>query len=421
MTRTEVRPLDVTRATVAEIKQAIADKVPLIGISCFGTHDRPDIDELAGIAIIQTPELGINIFPNLAGKNYLRLRIITQGEVRKLGEDAWYKLLQEGCLAIGIAGGPLDDHGEGMKTSATQKVAEFLGVEKKPWLKQLLGYVNHEDNSGKKTIPDGFSGPTGPMIKATWRLLKEDGRMDEMTARAEVFIGQIKLHLVDQKRFEEAKNELKKKIRLIPLTGMKERTLGQVPQIAVIKSDGERACAITRYLHNRHRDLVVIVQIQSSGNFQIHSAKEESVSTEQMDEVVSSLRLAFIDFLNKNLPAKSRVRIDWEESVKDGEQKDTEEIFYYRNARMIFNGTLTQEDVPGLIGEDPSYPFSERSLTNIIISALEECSQKAQVPQTYIDEEAVVEIEEVQEFQREGTRIKVSTSGSGFRITITEQ
>jgi hypothetical protein len=364
-----VKPLDVKRASIARLKQAIADGTPLIGITRFGTHDRPDIDELGGIALIQTKELGAERFPGLAGKNYLRLRVITQEEVRSLGEDAWYKLLKQGCLAIGIAGGPMDDHNQETQTSAVQRVAEFLGAEKKPWLKQFLRYVNHEDNSGKKSIPDGYSGLTGPRVKAAWRLLKEDGKMDEMIARAEGFIQEIKLHLEDQKRFDEAKKELAPKIRLIRLAGEDGQDEQSVPKIAVVISDSERICAVTRNLH--HKDnLVLILQIHSSGNFQIHPAREDSVSTEQMDEIVRDLRLAVARHANKDLPAKDRIEMKPSDFTKDGEVSGARGIFYYRPAHMVFNGSLTQQDVPGLVGKDGTHPFTVRSLTDTIVSAL---------------------------------------------------
>lgn len=363
------RPLNVKRASIARLKQAIADGTPLTGIICFGTHDRPDIDELGGIALIQTKELGAARFPGLAGKTYLRLRVITQEEVTSLGEDAWYKLLKQGCLAIGIAGGPMDDHNQETQTSAVQRVAEFLGVEKKPWLKHFLAYVNHEDNSGKKSIPDGYSGLTGPRVKAAWRLLKEDGKMDEMIAQAEGFIQEIKLHLEDQKRFDEAKKELAPQIRLIKLTGEDVQDRQSVPKIAVARSDNERICAVTRNLHYRD-NLVLILQIHSSGNFQIHHGRENSVSTEQMDEIVSSLRRAVVEHMNKDLPAKDRIQMKPGDLIKDGEVSGARGIFYYRPARMVFNGSLTQKDVPGLVGKDGTHPFTVRSLTDTIVSAL---------------------------------------------------
>jgi hypothetical protein len=365
-----VTPLNVQSASIAQLEQAVLGKHPLVGITCFGTHYRPDIDELAGIALIQMKELGSKFFPNLAGKNYLNLRVITQNEVRDLGEDAWYKLLKQGCLAIGIARGPFDDHNQETQTSATQMVAEFLGVQKKTWLRNLLSYVNHEDNSGQKSIPDGYSGPTGPMIKATWRVLKEDDKIKEMEERAETLIRMIKVHLIDQMRFEKAKKKLAHKIRLVPITETGEQESREGAKIAIVESDSERAVAVTRHLHNKSHDLVLIMQTSSSGNFNIHEAKEGSVSSEEMDQVARALRLHFVNFLNKGREPNKRIRLSEEELVMSGEQEDTHEIFYYPDGKMIFNGALTQRDVPGLVGNTDSYPFTVNSLVRLVTSVL---------------------------------------------------
>lgn len=411
-TKSQVKPLDVTRATVAEIKRAIKEKIPLIGIYWFGTHYKPDVDEVAGVTLLLVSKLSRKFFPEIAEGKTLYLRTITKGDVARLGEDAWYKLLQKGGLAIGIAGGPMDDHGEGTETSAAQKVAEFLGVEKKPWLKQLLGYVNHEDNSGQKSIPDGYSGPTGPMIKATWRVLDEDGRMDEMEERVVGFVKMFQLHLTDQMRFSVAKRELARDIHLVPLNGLPERIPGKIPNIAVAESGSERVVAVTRYLHNKNHDLALIVRISPTGNFSIHEAKEGSVSTEQMDQVVRMLRLHFVNFLNKGRSRK--IRLSDEDLVMYGEQEDTNEIFYYRGANMVFNGSLTQTEVSPLVGDDDNYPFSRRSLVGIITKALEDISPRSLPTQKEADEEA----EAGNTWQTESTTV---ITGSMCKITITRK
>ena len=57
--------INVRRASVDEIKEAVRKRIPLMGIRCFGTHGWPDLDELVAIAIILL--LGGVIFHEVVG------------------------------------------------------------------------------------------------------------------------------------------------------------------------------------------------------------------------------------------------------------------------------------------------------------------------------------------------------------------
>ncbi len=381
---TQQEGLKVSGTSTGRIRHAVKNGQPLLGVTHIATHEWPHLDEIAALTLLTI--YGEKAFPGISSG--FKLSSVSSYQIRKsYGEDAWYELLSEGILTIGTGGGPLDDHyddqGEAHKQgSSTGRVAYFLGIENEPEVKHLLRYVDHEDNNGDSHSLTGTSGETArsaqffmlaTAIKTTWRMMRQEKKEKELIGKVEHFMNMIKMHILDQRAFIEETGKILSTIQKIPLplmTPSSERIT--TPTLVVTRSNSERASAIIRA--NSGKDVVAILQIRSNGQFCLFSAnKSGEVKISQIDDVVKALRSEIIKWKNKNLPAAERIRNDWQETRKEGYHPGTDELYYFREGGMIFNGSLTQPDVPGLVGENvKKFPFNEEILIDIVTIALED-------------------------------------------------
>lgn len=385
MEATKIKGIDVTRASVTEVKQAIAEGIPILGITHVTTHEWPRLDELASLTLITL--YGEKAFPEL--KKGFSLGCVSAENIRKgnYGDDAWYELLRQGHLTIGTGGGPLDDHfdedGASKKQgSAVERVAYFLGIEQEPEVRHLLRYINHENNSGDNPSLTGASGETAvsaqmfmlaTTIKTAWRMLRQKKDEGKMVERVKGFMAIIQDHILDQKSFIDETGKVLGAMKKIPLKLMtldSEKTF--TPTLVVIKSDSERASSIIRA--NSGKNVMGIIQIRSNGQFCFFSANKKSgLKPHQLEDVVKALRSEIISWKNKDLHPSKRIKNNWQETRKEGYHEGTEGLYYFSQGGMIFNGSLTQPDVPGLVGNDArKFPLTEKILVDIVTIALED-------------------------------------------------
>lgn len=112
-------------------------------ISTIVTHDRPHLDEGAGIAVLRS--YGEKIFPGIR-----RAKIeIYDPEKHEDGrsEEAW---LQDGYLFLGVRGGDFDDHPHEKfpHDCVFTLVLEALGLDNDPAWKEIARHVLTEDRHG---------------------------------------------------------------------------------------------------------------------------------------------------------------------------------------------------------------------------------------------------------------------------------
>ncbi len=181
---------------------------------------RPQPDTIVAIFLLRT--YGATIFEGITEASYQVLSQLQQGK-----NEVEY--LKEGIILVDVGGGIFDHHGKEKKTTASNLVAEGLGIIKEPSIQKLLSYAQRDDFYGKGTQSDdpldkafGLSGliaalnkthSTNPslVIETILPLFiahhnQEKSRTDEMPKE---LISLKEKGLFIEKEIEQKKNKLK--------------------------------------------------------------------------------------------------------------------------------------------------------------------------------------------------------------------
>ncbi len=372
--------IDVTKSSIGQIQEAVRRGAPLLNVTSVATHVWPHLDEIAALVLLTM--YGERAFPGIS-ESFELVSLSSYETRRSYGDNAWYPLLSEGILTVGTGGGPLDDHYEGGRSkkegSATERVAYFLGIEKEPEIEHLIRYVEYTDNNGDNPNLTGGSGETArsaqnfmlaTSIKSTWRMMRQQKREVDFIQKMKEFMETIRLHILDQKSFIGETGKVLSQSTRIPLELMSSNRITD-PVLAVIRSDEERASDIVRSSWGKNT-VAATLQIMSNGQFYLSVAtKNGGVPVSQVDDLVKAIRSEIIRW--KNRGGENNIRNDWRETQKEGYHMGTDELYYFRKGSMVFNGSLTQPDVPGLVGENrKKFPLTEKDLVDIVRIALED-------------------------------------------------
>lgn len=363
-TESKAITLRVQTATIEEIVEAFRAKTPMLGIREISTHPRCHLDEVGGMATLR--RYGKRIFPEIQDAE---ITVFTAAHIRqKYGDDefAWARALQDGVLLIGTGGGPLDDHMGDGAPSCLYLIARFLGVEDNPELRHLLTYVNYEDSHGeraelmleeheksaslKSAIKD-FMFATN--IKKVWKVCEEN----QIEVLTRFFIIQVDLGIKAKIEELKAVEEILPKVQYITLPKTLS-TIEGVPELAVIQSDSPWAME-TILKGNGRPNLVAILQIHSSGNFQLHSVGKR-IRLQSVAQIIRE-EIAY---------SKGLEHIDWKTLGVVGDMPGIPEIHFYRakSVERIFNGSYTQPDTPPTIDEF----FTVEKLVKMVCLGLQE-------------------------------------------------
>lgn len=376
--------VNVTEVSLERLKTAVENGEPLIGVHTIATHEFPHLDEAGALTLLTI--YGEKRFPGISSG--FKLGTVSSYQLRRnYGDDAWYKLLNQGILTSGTGGGPLDDHydetGNAKKEgSATERVARFLRIENKPELAHLIRYINHEDNNGETSSFTGASGKTGQsarlfmfatQMKTTWRIMREEKKDQDFIQKMKEFMEMIRVQILDQRSFIFETGGVLATMEKVPLK-MTPLKGDQIPKLVVIESDSERAVPIIRNNSTPADNIVAILHIKSNGQFYVSCLiKDGRMNHRQMEDVVKAIRARIINWKNQGKKPGERINNSWQETRKGGYHPGTEEIFFFQRGGMIFNGSNTQPDVPGLVGDNrKGFPFNKRGLVLTIMTALED-------------------------------------------------
>ncbi len=345
------------------VAKAFSSGTPIEGISQILVHYKPHADELAAIAVLRL--YGETRFPGIKKASIM---LATQARIREDfgdGDTVWVEMVRQGILPVGTGGGPLDDHDTGGRkdASALDRVVKFLEIDNLPEIQHLLTYINYEDSNGERgnlVFKQGEGTPElhqafkqfmfATIIKRTWRVCEEDESADF----ARLFVRQFEIQLEDERNLRQAIPEVLGGVEYRNLPHMTTKK-SEIPVLAIIRSDNNYAKDVLLQ-HNGRPNLVAILQIRSSGNFQLYSVGRRS----RFDDVARMIRGEIILHKNKTRNRYTALKNDWKTAATDGATEEVPEIFYFRaeNSNMIFNGSLTQEDTPPTIG----HFFSEAKL-----------------------------------------------------------
>ncbi len=368
-----MKALNVQKASIEEVVDAFKTRRTMKGIAALATHPRPHADELASIAVLR--KYGSKIFPDVAKAD---LNITTAKWLdSEFGgnEDGlqWARALQKGLLLIGTGNGPFDEHGMESIPSSLYLVAEFLGVDQRPELTDLLTYINYEDSHGEpsNTILNKDSQTPelnhtvkqfnlASMVKKVWRTCKQD----EVEIGYKYFVWLLERVIDDLTEAQRAYEEILPHVTYVPIPSIVSRKRG-IGTLAVLESNS--AHALMAILEkNDQPNLVAILQIEESGQFQIHTVGTRV----NLREVVKVIRTEIVFFKNKNLEKDQQIWLDWRTCSNQGTLLEAPEINFYQASRVqrIFNGGLTQPDTDPILG----VYFEKEDLVAMILLGLDE-------------------------------------------------
>ncbi len=261
------------------------------------THDKPHLDEIAAMWLIE-----------------------------KFGTAEFLeKYVVDGCLTIGVGGGPFDEHPNGgsqakpNECSATL-VAKTLGVEDDPALKVILNFVLIHDIQGGAQPFDlsilvkqvNLLYPDDPKRVIDWAMVALEAKYKEQNA------------------FFEAVDDFSKnaKIEAIQIGN------GQILKMAAINSDNPQMGKYARAKTGGQMD--IFVQRDKEGHTCIFSDKRSGIG---LSDVARVLR-----YMEQKARGKM-VTTDWDELVAEGTVPGAEMWYYHREGQMLLNGSLTNPNV----------------------------------------------------------------------------
>ena len=343
------RPIVCTEATIEELKYAIANRMPIAGITRVVTHHGAHLDEIFTMYIMmRTPE-GEKCFPGVNDVTFM-----TQEELYPfLGEDGFYLALSNGYFLFGTGQGPFDEHADRVKRiSASQMMADYVGLKSTKLGARIystfLNYVNYEDRNGDKLLDNcepKYATIIRPAliagnIKKGWRLV--DAHKKKPSNLIAEVLGFIENEIGAQQLFAEAIEEYKGiQKKTIPLYFLPDHGTRK-PVLLIIESDNDTMVSAAKHVFSTDQTMKmeVLLKINSKGQFYI-----SPMNGTKLTEVIKGLRVLLARKRKSKVPR-------WPELDADGSLEGIEEIFYHKDADTILNGSLTQYDVPGLIGDE---------------------------------------------------------------------
>ncbi|MES2224405.1 MAG: hypothetical protein V4478_00285 [Patescibacteria group bacterium] len=116
-----------------------------LSFSTIALPTRPQPDTIVAIFILK--KYGAAVFPGIEKCAY---KILPLNGIGKSEQE----YMREGTLLLDVGGGIFDHHNHPEKTTASNLVAEALGIKAEPSLKKLLAYAERDDFYGKGTQSD---------------------------------------------------------------------------------------------------------------------------------------------------------------------------------------------------------------------------------------------------------------------------
>ncbi len=286
---------------------------------------RPQPDTLAAIFLLK--RYGKEQFPGIEdAKLEIWQKLEDDG---KTGED----FENDGYILIDIGGGKFDHHDQRGKTTASQLVADFLGVSEEASIAKLLEYVRRDDFFGKGTVSedplDRAFGLSGIITALNKSLPANPQRI------VEIIMPILAAHHNEElKRTKELPEEFHKKVEEGAVHNIEVRQRGKKLKVVFIESESSSMAGYLRSQDGGKFD--VVVQRSSTGHINILTRQAKHLDLRSLAVV---LRM-------EELSARSS---DLEFSVQDlartGRIREIPEWYYDRATNTIQNGGVNPKEV----------------------------------------------------------------------------
>lgn len=256
----------------------------------------------------------------------------------------------QGILPLDVGGSRFDHHNK--NTTATQLVADDLGIASNPALAKVLAYAERDDKYGQGTISQdsldralGLSGLIAALNKA---LPKNPEKV------VEYVIPLLKAHyLEERKRTEDMPREFEEKLQNKQAEVLQARHKGKKIKVVFVESDSPSLTGWLRSAKGPKAD--VVVQKNENGYVNITSRQMKRID----------LRWTAALLRQGELDARARgIKLQEWYLMRAGRIDEIPEWYYDRATNSILNGSIIQKGV-----EPTALSFS--LIKEIVIAGLE--------------------------------------------------
>jgi hypothetical protein len=354
------KAINLQTASLEEIRRAFYQKTPIQGVKILAVHPGAHAEEIGVPAVCYTG-YAEHSFPGIKKASVGTLTTTALNEAKNdlpYGQRNpkglfFYLLKEHKILAFGIGGGLFDEHGKEGEESSLMMFCKHLGIEKKPELQSLLRYLNWEDCNGnlprhvketetasKKVINAAGKFLFPEMVKRRWRRVRNSP--EEIVNQAILsMIVDLEDVILEAQEFPRAMKELRGEVEYRFLPKRYPNKKGKrSSELAIVRTDEPQAQGVVWCLSSKRKNVpAAMIQINSTGQFQViaNQAKPYEV---KLSDVVKMLRMKEFEARGERVPS-------WKDL--GGESVEGSVIHYQIGAERIYNGSLTQPDVPPLI------------------------------------------------------------------------
>ncbi|NCS99790.1 hypothetical protein GW765_02305 [Candidatus Parcubacteria bacterium] len=355
------KAVNVKTATITELKLAFKEGYPIQGIEILAVHPGTHAEELMNLAICHTG-YAEHKFPGIKNANVATLTSTVLNAAKEKLEpherndkDLFFLIMKEmRMLVFGVGKGMFDEHGKNGESSSLMMFAKYLGVENNPDLKTLITYLDWEDSHGNlphhvtetATAPKRVITAAGrlmfpEMVKRSWRKVRNQPEAEQNRVLT-IMMELMEDAILEAQEFPRAMKALRGEIIYKSLFKKYPNQKGKkTSELAIIHTDEPQALkAVWKLSEKRAKAVAAVLQINSTGQFQLFSNQDKTYDFKIMD-TVRMLRMKEFEARGLRVPNWKEIR----EDTLEGSY-----IHYQSEAERLFNGSLTQSDVPPIIG-----------------------------------------------------------------------
>jgi len=313
----------------------------------------PHIDSIVAIFLLK--KFGKEKYPGIEKSKIEVWNTLPEGEA----SDSLFK---KGIFLIDIGGGKFDHHLKGK--TASQLVAEDLGVVNDPALTKLLTFIERDDKYGLGTIStdpiDKAFGLPGLISDLNKTLISDSQKVVDLV------LPLIHAHyLEERRRHKELPEEFEKKLKEGKADFFSLKQGGKKLNITVIESDNPSIIGWLRSSIGKKAD--VVLQKMSSGHVNIITRPLKKVDLRFLVALLRKEEVAHQD---------REVVIPPIELIKPGRIPEVPEWYYDRATNSILNGGINPrgtlptsipfETIKELLKEGLAYPiFKEKRMGEV--------------------------------------------------------
>lgn len=285
---------------------------------------RPQPDTL--IAIFLLKKFGREIFPGVERAEIRVSQIVPEGETEQTLEE-------KGNILIDLGAGRFDHHAQQGSTTASQLVAEYLGVQDNPALTKMLTYARRDDMFGKGTLSgdplDRAFGLSGLIANLNRMHSHDPSRV------ADIILPILEAHYEEEfQRAEKLPEEFQEKIKTNEAEAFEVRHRGKKIKCVLIASDN---ISLTGYLRSqRGGKFDVVAQWLSSGHINILTRPAKRID---LRSLVALVRTEEAVQAGKTLDRKLS------ELARPGRMPEVPQWYYDRATNSLQNGGIVPKEV----------------------------------------------------------------------------